>query len=826
MQTKGLLVCLVLLLPSVGTVRKPAAISPGKERSGYRESPAAPELLALSERAKSLVSAGDYLQAAEVNRKGYAEATARSDPRQALRFLGNAGSCWFALSRHRRAMDAYLEARKLAGQIGDWEVAGALSMNISSLYLQMGEVSGAGVAAREGLAALQKLPSSKYRIRLLVQAGEVKTWQGDVDGAIPVFGQAIAEAERQGDLSSKAQACNLLGYGLLRSGRVEAAAAPLLEAFRLRQLIHDRDIDSSYRTVGLLRMAQGDLKTAGTLLDQAVALAAAKPGPVPRWHASYFRGQVRMAQGNLEGAVADFRTAMDLARRWRLEVIPADAVRVSLEVGLQQLYAGFIQAANQLYLATRQASLLRESFEAAEENRAASLRALVTAGDDWRRGLPEEYDQVLARLRGVEVSLLREDSPAARTEAQRLRYALMQMEAKAGLDFGYDPGGRDNSRLLERTVQALDRSEVLMSFHLGEPDSWVWAVTREGIELHRLSGRSRIATEARQLTEAVKSGSAAAPELGKTLYDSLLGGLGKAARSKPHWSLALDDALFSVPFAALVPERGPDRPVYLVERHSVRLVPSAHLIADRLAAARETAGATRPGAFVAVGDPIYNTADPRWRQSLHRAGRDSVLQLPRLVGSGREIRSCASAWDPGAPPVLLEGPEATRAALSKALDGAPPVLHLATHVVSRPHGPAQGMVALSLLPDGEPDFLSPADIATWRVNVGLVVLSGCSSGLGEALPGTGLMGLTRAWLAAGADAVTASLWPAPDDTGELFLSFYRHLREGAAQGGRAPAARYPRAAVALERAQIDMLHSGTWRSLPKYWAGYFLLGKE
>jgi CHAT domain-containing protein len=136
------------------------------------------------------------------------------------------------------------------------------------------------------------------------------------------------------------------------------------------------------------------------------------------------------------------------------------------------------------------------------------------------------------------------------------------------------------------------------------------------------------------------------------------------------------------------------------------------------------------------------------------------------------------------------------------------------------------MVALSLLPSGEPDFLSAADIAAWRVRVGLVVLSGCGSGIGEVLPGTGLMGLTRAWLAAGADAVTASLWSTPDDTGELFLSFYKHLRGGAAKSNGTPPSRYPKAAVALESAQIDMLRSGSWRSAPKYWAGYFLFGKE
>ena len=223
---------------------------------------------------------------------------------------------------------------------------------------------------------------------------------------------------------------------------------------------------------------------------------------------------------------------------------------------------------------------------------------------------------------------------------------------------------------------------------------------------------------------------------------------------------------------------------------------------------------------------MYNTADPRWKGRLVKAEPDSALQLPRLAGSGQEIRACAQAWDPGAQAVVLDGARATSAALSKALEAGPPVLHLATHVVSRRRGPAEGMLALSLLPGGEPEFLSPTDIATWRVKVGLVVLSGCNSGLGEALPGTGLMGLTRAWLAAGADTVAASLWPTPDDAGELFLSFYRHLREAGRLGKWGPGARYARTAAALGQAQIDMLHSGTWRSLPKYWAGYFVLGKE
>ena len=120
---------------------------------------------------------------------------------------------------------------------------------------------------------------------------------------------------------------------------------------------------------------------------------------------------------------------------------------------------------------------------------------------------------------------------------------------------------------------------------------------------------------------------------------------------------------------------------------------------------------------------------------------------------------------------------------------------------------------------GDSELLGPAEISRWKYPVGLVVLSGCASGTAAALPGAGLMGMTRAWLAAGAQAVASSLWPAPDDSGELFVALYRHLRRLGSDG-------HPGIeAEALRRAQLEMIRSGTWRSRPSYWAAFFIVGK-
>jgi photosystem II stability/assembly factor-like uncharacterized protein len=104
-----------------------------------------------------------------------------------------------------------------------------------------------------------------------------------------------------------------------------------------------------------------------------------------------------------------------------------------------------------------------------------------------------------------------------------------------------------------------------------------------------------------------------------------------------------------------------------------------------------------------------------------------------------------------------------------------------TDVVRDPRTPSNALMALSLSDRAQDEFLGPSEIGGWNVDAALVVLSGCSSGAAVALPGAGLMGMTRAWLMAGAGAVVATLWPTPDDVGVFFRRFYHDLQRTASR---------------------------------------------
>ena len=103
------------------------------------------------------------------------------------------------------------------------------------------------------------------------------------------------------------------------------------------------------------------------------------------------------------------------------------------------------------------------------------------------------------------------------------------------------------------------------------------------------------------------------------------------------------------------------------------------------------------------------------------------------------------------------------------------------------------------------------------IQIGSVVGSSGNPGQANyAAAKAGLLGLTRAWLSAGARSVVASRWPTPDEDGALFQAFYGDLRKHSREGS----------AEALRAAQIEMLRSGGWRARPRYWGAYFVVGNE
>ena len=794
-------------------------------RHASRDAPG-PQLVELLQQGNRARLAGEYHEAAEIYESGYEKAKRSKNPSLAVQFLNNLGGLDYQLFRYRDAIQTFLEARGLAASQGNKEVLGALDFNLSALYFDLGDIEDALELADQGL----KLPddaTARYRAGLLIQCARIKGRQKNWGEAIALLQDAIEASRAQLDVASEAYAWSHLGDNLLERGQLSAAEHALLEAYRLRKLTHDYRLCYSYEALGHLRMLEGDPQAASAFFDRAVEATPVVSSPA-LWGIYYERGNAKLAQARLEEAFADFGNALRSARRWHAQVLPADAFRISTEVELHEVYSSYVELAARLYAQTGRSQFAEQGFAAAEENRAASLRALW-AGPDLTQRLPGEYWETLAHLFQAEAAVVKAGPDADVSAVRRLRLRATEMEARAGLDFPTDSGKPDDRRpnLLQQTRKKLAPTEVFLGFHLGTTESLLWIVTNRGFELRHLPPREELAGTVALFVKAVRGNSAEAVTLGNRLYSELFGGASRQLLEKPQWILALDGPLFEVPFAALVQASNSrsNTPTYVVEHHAIQIVPGVWALFSR----------TRSnwnGPVVGVGDPIYNRADPRLPHALSGGRANSVetrprtvvrsMELARLVGSGREIETYGSIWRSyGYQPLLLTGGAANRQMLMAALRRNPSVVHVAAHVLFSPQHSSPGLIALALQPSDEVELLSATEISALRLDFGLVVLNGCSSARGEALPGAGLMGMTRAWLAAGARAVIATRWATSDQQeGELLRSFYNRLASLTRSRPK------PSYAQILQQAQLAELHAGGFRANPAYWAAYLCVERD
>ncbi len=818
MRTVGVVLCFLLLIIAGGRLR---------ELKQTRSVPSAevPARMALAKKlaqAASLRRMGEYQQAVVLFQTGYEKAASLKDAHFEMRFLLGIGQTHVAQHRYSEALRDYAKARETMPSSKNAISLTSLDICLSNLYFQLGEYDAAMQAANRALAETPSDSSGDAnRARLIIQLATLTAKQGNPDASWALYKRGIQEAARLDDPELLANAWDRLGAELILQKQLQPAEDALLEAYRIRKLRRLPSLGSSYTHLGILRLAQGDLESASRLIDIALTESKQPRGRLPGWLVYESRGDLRLAEGKPSRAYDEFHMALELARNYRLAVPPADATRVSLAEALQGLYSSFVETGSCLYFETGDAELAAETFQAVEENRAAALAARLKERKLLWRDLPPAYWDLLDQLEAAESAALRNDGEGPRARMRQIRSSLIELEA----EFERKTGGAAFSvsgNLLGRVRRALGPGAVLLSFHLARPASSLWAVSESGLALYRLPDGALVAAQASEFRQAVLTGNPAAAErLGRALYRTLFGALGPEYRDKSRWLLSLDEGLFNVPFAALVVGGEAASPEYLVERHSIRTISGAAMLAGGGSPFFRIAGR-----FVGVGDAVYNTADERWRGERREpaawswsglswrasAAAPETLGLSRLPGSGPEVESCAREWRGAS--VLLEGREATKANVRWALASKPAVVHFATHVVSGPKRGSSTLIALSMSDTGREELLSPDEVGGWSADADLVVLSGCASGSASARPGEGSMGLTRAWLMAGARAVVATDWPTSDDAGIFFRRFYARLRRSS-DGDPAEA---------LRAAQIETLRTPGWRSQPGFWAAYFALG--
>jgi len=234
--------------------------------------------------------------------------------------------------------------------------------------------------------------------------------------------------------------------------------------------------------------------------------------------------------------------------------------------------------------------------------------------------------------------------------------------------------------------------------------------------------------------------------------------------------------LHYLPFAALY-----DGNEYLIDRFSIRMLPSASILSFLKARpAQEDRGALIFG-NPKLGDPKYDL----------KFAQDEALAVGRIISKSKVfLRSDASKTN-------LQN-----------LGSKYSVIHLAVHGVFDIDKPLNS--ALLLAADTNNDgLLRAGDLYNLSLSADLVTLSACETALGKVSTGDDVVGFTRGFLYAGTRSLISSLWQVDDEaTRDLMVNFYTNLSKMSKD-------------EALRQAQLKVKEQYPH---PYYWAAFLLTG--
>jgi CHAT domain-containing protein/Tfp pilus assembly protein PilF len=777
---------------------------------------------------------GRYSDALEVSEAALALARQSNDKQGQLRILNSRGVWLKAVGDVRAATDSYLEALELIETVGARDMEATVAGNLGSLYRILGRRERARDSLDRALQAARETKLAADEAWVLLALGEMEREAGDPLSASDYYRQARLRSDSVNDRSSSAYSLLGLGRSQLESERPDEAAAALGEALALFDEISDRPgRAAAVRELAKAQAVLGATREAEENFRLALSLANLVGDPLKEAATRADFAEFLSALDRNEEALPEIRAATMTLQTLRQGLVQPD-VRASLQARTYEDFALMVEILAKLEEGSPGNGHAEEAFLASEKARARSLVELLAgAGSDRTNELPPA---LVAKRRDLAGALTR----TQRQLTEALKKLQVDPDAVVRLKQEISDLNRQREDLeretrladprwqalrypapldVEATRRLLAPRQALVSFVLGKKRSFGFVVSRSGFALTSLTSESEISDLVARLRRDL--GTPGRRSLGRLtsvaaqLYDTLLRPLERDLEEVDHLLVVPDGPLHYLPFEALVTGGTSDGgSAYVLSKWAVSYVPSGSTM-DVLARRRAAGGSPSDFRLAAFADPdIEGGGEPAVAQNVVRGlGSEPSWEWAQLVGARAEVEAIAKLFDPAEVRLYLDGLASESTFKSDRAVREATYLHIASHSLIDDRQPALSALLLAPGADGEDDgLLQTHEIFDLELSAELVVLSGCETALGKAVRGEGLQGLTRAFLYAGASAVSVSLWPVEDDsTAHLMTDFYRGLSSGET------------AAEALRRAKLTHARrAGTGH--PYYWAPFIVVG--
>jgi len=606
---------------------------------------------------------------------------------------------------------------------------------------------------------------------------------GDAEQSRAMLLDAAKTAARLGDLRNQAFFMNKVGEVEAYSHKYASATETYRQSIELTRKIGNKEAMSGQVAdlIDLL-IETGKLDEAETLMDQFPLVSNQVSSNVSSQASNQPAGHPQLSLAGLQDALlrADLASARHQDEKAeslyrKVQAYPRDAILFKSRAGTG--LARTFERAGQTHEAESTYKTELKRFEAAraQAKGVASQLPLLTIGLPLYNG----YIQFLVDHGRPEEALRIANQSRAQTLSSSLQTSIRKSTSASS-----DP------RAVARRTGA-----TLLFYWLAEKQSYLWAITPQKVALFKLPPATEIEEHVLNYRKALlemQDPLITGNVDGRALYAALVAPVASLLRPNAPVILLNDGSLSKLNFETLpVPGAPPGRSSgaanhYWIEDVTLRSAPSLSVLDA------EPSYGKVAGKLLLMGDALSPSTD-----------------YPELPMAPMEMKLIEKHFSAANQTVLAK----TRATPSAYLDGVPArysYIHFVTHGVASSTDPLDSSIILSRSTAENSSFkLYARDILQHRIGARLVTISACYGSGSRAYSGEGLVGLSWAFLGAGAHNVIGALWGVSDEsTPRLMDRLYQGIQQG------------QEPSVALRRAKLSLLHDSSNFHAPFFWAPF------
>ena len=634
---------------------------------------------------------------------------------------------------------------------------------------------------------------------------------GDDDRALGQFLTAEKAAARLGNIRTELKWLYDAGHVYRDSGDWARAELSYRQALDLaRQINSKEDLINALENLAFAFTVTGKPDQAAGYIDQVTPMETAN-GAHPSANLALSTGMLAASRRQFTQAETCFRF---------VQSDPTALMSTKLAAGFELARLFELQsktaAAERMYKATL---AQYESARARLKSEESQLPFGANAADIYGY-----YIRLLVQ-QGKDAQAL---AVADQSRAQTLEQSIEEPSAKKSVR----SGALNPRQIAQRT------KSTLLFYWLGENQSYLWAITPAKTALYTLPPQREIADRIARynkflldLRDPLDSANAD----GQALYRELVAPAASMLRPNTSVIVLADGALNQLNFETLLAP-GPARHAldrsdsnarlhYLLDDFTFSSAPSLAMLAAVAPPLSSAAAEDQGGKVDVLKGHDFSRAVSASGNNAALAAKGRILLLgnpispspdfPSLPMFSFEMSRIESHFPP-AQMFVVAGPQATPAAYVASDPRRFSYIHFVSHAVANRISPLDSAIILSN-PAGEEDSykLYAREIIRHPIGARLVTISACYGSGTRAYAGEGLVGLSWAFLRAGAQRVIGALWEVSDEsTPRLMDRLYQGLASGESPAG------------ALRQAKLSLLHSQSKFRAPYYWAPFQLYGRE